>query len=532
MNVGLASLQSNLINYSARQHVFKPIILLVAGIALAIFCGALIGSVLSRSSRNRRSNHAYHPTYPSRQNTYRTPHLNPSPLQAHDHGVMYPTQNIFASHDELISKPYSYIKNLAQSIRSTGPSVNFRVGFKNPDGTSPASDAGGPTRQFFNLLFHSLKKQFTSEGAKPEDFHPHINKTGTFLVPQGKPTNNHQSSIFYDIGTVMMYVYFNNRSPLIGPVFHTAFFAAILSLDDKEIHTPYDRLTDATKFKICKALINAQQASGENFDDYLDVLTFLDKGDEFTEDDLNNVNVKNFYAIRVLDEESRDFLGAEGDEFDLNAVKFDWKAIEKDKKGFFSKYLSYLLQQKTDSLGTVGLILFPVHTMAQAMKAVSKDSWTAIRSLTSSSTTETSSPEIEAAKRLQRKIQGVLDREVLVSKITMYATAGIVKTQADWIKAWILDPATTDTLIEGLLTFWTGSSYIDWDKVESISISADDGGLLPRASTCSRMLYVSNTHSKENDRGELGLLHNHTAEGYYQVLNKIASEYSNVYTHC
>jgi hypothetical protein len=530
MNVGLVSLQSSLINYSARQHVFKPIVYLVAAIALGIISALVIGKALSRTRVSSRNQQPY-TRLPPLINIHREDHWE---LDGHTYRT-YPTVK------NLEVKPCEYIQSLAGAIRSVGLDMNFEASFRNADGSlGEAYDAGGPTRQFFNLLFQSLKNQFSSEETKFADFYPHTKKSGTLLVPQGKPTNNPKTSIFYDIGTVMAYVYFSYRSPLIGPVFHESIFAAILCLDDREIDTPFAQLSDATKFKICKALINTQQASGEHLNAYLEPLALLEKGEQATDAEINSEQILHFYASAAFEatgDGPRDrFILPGGDEVTLEGVQFNMDAIRNDKRGFLHNYFNYLLQQKTDSLGTIELILFPIHTIAKGLKEASKERWANIRSLSVPSTdvasSETVDPQIETVKRLQRKIQGVLDREVLVSKIISRSTIPVVNQQSDWIKAWILDPATSDALIEGLLTFWTGSSYIDWEKVAGISISADNEGLLPTASTCSYVLKVSNCKSQRNTRGELGPLHNHTKEGYDQVLNKIAGEYSSVYTHC
>lgn len=539
MNVGITPFQSSLINYGFRQNVFKPIVLLVAGIALAIISCLVIARAVSRIQASRPKQEVYRYLQPiSHARAYYR-----GKLTAGDNGSQ--TYQISPSVKDLQIHPCEYINDLASAIRSAGLNMRIETNFRNiDDSVGIAWDTGGPTRQYFNLLFASLKALFSSDGEKLEDFFPHTNKSGTLLVPQGKSIDQHHFSIFYDIGTVMMYVYFSKEGPLIGPLFHTALFAAILSLDDHEIDTAYDQLSDATKVKMCKALIHTQQDSGEHLNSYLELLALLEKGEQASDAEINTEPVLHFYAAAAFEAEEnglRDrFLLSVGDKMTLRGVQFDMDAVRRDKKGFLQNCLNALLQHKTSSLGTIGLTLFPIHTMAKAMKVLAGRRWGEVRSSTTHSRTvspssETAPPQIEAAKRLQRKIQGVLDREVLASKIEVYeGSEEIVKQQTDWIKEWILDPETTDPLIEGLLTFWTGSSYIDWDKVGAIFVSTDseNGGLLPTASTCGRYLYVSSRrYPDKNVSGAPLLLQNKTREGFNQVLNKIAGEYSNVYTN-
>jgi hypothetical protein len=537
MSVRITSFQSGLFNYLPRQHAFKPIVLLVAGIALAIISYLMIHRTVSPIQMRGRKQKEYRFGLLGRDDQV---YYN-GKLVSGDHGSQ--TYRISPTIDDLQIHPYQYIHNLADAIKFAGLNMRVEADFRNVDGSiGIALDSGGPTRQFLNLLFESLKTQNSFDWATWGKFHKHTNASGTLLVPQGTSTDHRRVSIFHDIGIVMMYVYFNEESPLIGSVFHTALFAAILSLSDDEINTPYDQLNDAVKVKMCKALIHTQHASGEFVNSYLEPLALLEKGEQATDAEINSKQILDFYAHTAFESGEngiRDrFLLPGGDEVTLSGVQFDMDAIRSDKKGFLQNCLNDLLQQKTSSFGTLGLTLFPIHTMAKAMKELARGRWGEVRSYTTNfhtvaTSSETADPQIEAAKRLQCKIQGLLDREVLVSKIEVSeGSEEIVKQQTDWIKEWILDSETTDSLLEKLLTFWTGSSYIDWDRVTSISVSTEGAGLLPIAMTCTRCLYVSNRrYPDKNARGEPLLLHNMTKEGFYQVLNKTVSEYSSIYTN-
>lgn len=558
MHVGLTSLQSSLINYSARQHIFKPIVLLVAGIALAIISGLCIGSVinglcigLNARNVNRRSYR-----YPSTGSHGRA---TPSPYPRSgsqgsaqvDRGEIRSTmpttyrgllrvdsaESLFYQISphiwDLESMPMEYITSLAKAVRSMGINMSTRVNFRKDDGLrGEACDAGGPRRQYFSLIFQCLKAFVEEKKGVMEDlFCLHRTKMNTFLIPQGNsPSGDVSSSFFYDIGTVLAYIYCHSEDYVIGPVFHESIFAAMLSLNVKEIELPYANLSDATKLKLCKVLINTQQHSGENFDDYTGILQFLEKGAQFTESDLRDEKVKNFYAMAAFNEDSREFLGKEGDEFDFNAVRFDWKKIKDNKSQFFSKFLSYFLKQKVDSLGTIELTLFSVHTMAKAMKAAAGTSWGEISLISGhfSASSPGSASQMEVAREFQRKVQGVLDRKRFVSSIKEYSGLPVVTQQVAWLKAWIMDSTTTDAQVAGLLQFWTGASNLNPKTTVELSVSGLSNILLPKSSSCSRSLYVATSYSTQKNAE----FHNRDQEGFYRMLNAVSSPaYHSLFTN-
>jgi hypothetical protein len=502
MNIRFTPFQS-VFNYcKAYQFVLKPIILIVAGAALA----AVAAAFLLRFSRSR----------PRR--------FSPTPPQIYSRTIEG-TYQVSPVRSELKSNPSGYLTDLAKAIESRGIQMPIHVRFqnRNEDGHlvfEEASDLGGPSRQYFYELFRSLKELYVEKKTPSQEFALHQSKNETLLIPQGNPIADPRSSTFHAIGLIMMYVYFHEESFLIGSLFHEAFFSAILSLSDREIDTPFAELSDAAKFKMCKTLIQTQQALGEDFDSYQPILALLEKGEGFTEKDLNDIGLKNFYAGAALEEDSREFLGLEGDECSLCDVRLNTEKILKNKKAFLSSCLRYVLQQKTGSLGTIELTLFPIHTMARAMKQASQSRWSEIRNLARSNQSSglpTAISQLEGAKRLQRKIQGVLDPAEMVRKIRVPdGESQAVVQQAEWLKLWILK--ATDNEIEGLVIFWTGSSAIDWEKMGTLDIQGRGDVMLPRSSTCFSRLYVREEFS-EHDHAEH---RNNTEEAFHKMLDTIS----------
>jgi hypothetical protein len=501
MNIRFTPFQSVLNYYQAYQVVLKPMILIVAGAALA----AVAAAFLLRCTRSR----------PRRVST------TPQPIISR---VIEGTYHISPLRSHLESKPSKHLTDLAKAIESRGLRMPIHVRFQNRNENGQlvfeeALDLGGPSRQYLTDIFRLLKAQYVKRESQTQDFTLHQSRNGTLLIPQGHPTADPCSSIFHAIGIVMMYVYFHHESYLIGSLFHEAFFAAILSLNDFEIDTPFAKLSDEAKFKMCKTLIKMQHAFSGDLAGYQPILALLDKGVSFTEKDLNDNELKNFYAGIALEDDSREFLGEEGDVCNLSDVRFNIDKILKNKKAFLSSCLRYLLQQKNSSLGTIELTLYPIHTMARAMKQISQSDWGEIRNLATihpSSRLVAEIPQFEGAQILQQKIQGVLDRTKIVNNIRMeYEESAAVIQQAEWLKSWILKASDSD--LEGLVIFWTGSSAIDWEKVESLYVQGRPDVMLPRSLTCFYRLYVCVEFSGNHQAEDL----NNTEEAFHKMLDKI-----------
>jgi hypothetical protein len=290
----------------------------------------------------------------------------------------------------------------------------------------------------------------------------------------------------------------------------------------------------------------AQIESGEDFKYLLPVLKLLDG--EGTDEEIKNV--EQFYYNSCLcyaKEDEDEFLTADRSGLDLEVIK-------NNKEGFLKSCFDYLLQQPTDSLGTIGLTLYPIHTMAKGMKEAAKDAngrslWSRIRppvgSLMDEIDPENGIPDITAAtrravERLHQGIQGSLDRQLMISKITYAEDCNdIIRQKGKFLEDWILRPETTDDQIEALLIVWSGSSTVDSDLSKKLTIEPQKivyfAGTdtikygfeaCPRSESCLKILKFAPVWIEEsfNDDGTPTLTpYDQTREGFYRMMEIMAS---------
>jgi hypothetical protein len=447
------------------------------------------------------------------------------------------TFEIRVKHEDIfIEIPFGQFMQLVAAIEERGLGMSVNVKFSG----EPGIDAGGLRRQYFSELFQSLLLNtdrntgvYTDSGIfKLQE----TNNKMKLLIPQDGPTDDPTISLFYGIGAAMAYVYFNEQL-VIGSIFHQAFYDAILCLSDEEIALPYEQLSDATKIKICKTLMTMQhELGGEDLKSSLPVLEFLEKGDQFTEADLD-YNLEGFYAAAKMDLEDaaegqdrkRDpFLTKDGNgiEYDIvNMPGFDKEAIMNDKQGFINSCLEIILSRNTQSLGQPGQTLCPIHTMAKGLKDAADKANVTVNGRTAKGTRW---PEIRSLKevagvtgpkRLMNKIQGLLDRQVLINSIVLAEHDrgnAVVRNQVEWIKTWIRKETTTEPQLERLLFFWTGSTTLG--EGGQLHVQAVGDTRLPKSSTCFNRLYV-----REDLFGTAGnsQFRNDTEEGFHEMLEEI-----------
>jgi hypothetical protein len=601
MNVNLTSFQSVFNNYNVYQLVLKPIILTVAAVALAIFTVALVSSCLSRrrtppqttpprynpttaTTRNNppttnrynpptttattttRYNSNYQTTTPTNQfhsllpgqrpmtttvsSSNRSSNQSSLPTQPKQPASTPPPERYEGgTYQVTVEKnnisngiPYDIFFNLEQEITRRGVGMNITVHFIGERG----SDSGGLRRQYFSELFESLKTNCSVRqglhGPESSPFTYYVAKNGLhLLVPQEKAYEDQNLSLFYLIGCAMGYVYFNNEI-LTGTVFHEAFFNAILCLSDEEIELPYEHLPCAAKIRICKTLMQTMTDLNEdNFGSYIPLLTFLEKGDQFTEEDLTD-RLKAYYSCKLFDEEER--TNGPRDRFLKETIRNEFeprvniKAIMADKRGFYEACLNLLKhifepEKPFGCLGTPELAFFPIHSMAKGMKSVADKAnvtvggrtvkgtrWPEIRGLAPSQVTGASTASIEVSgQALRSKIQGVLDRQVMCDSIVFPNDEDneVVKNQVKWIKSWIMKETTTLIQIEQLLKFWTGSNAMT--KTTRLVVNGVYEKTYPDPATCFNQLNVAQTVFGD----EHSPFRNDTESNFHLILDDIVN---------
>lgn len=506
--VNFTPVTHNFNDYTIISHVIRPIALLVTGFVIAIFAGiafALVQSIVWGTTSVRR------------------------------------TLSFRVNEGELKRQPLGYLMELSDAIVESNRRLDVQVNFLNNKMSPVPSRGVGLQRHFFTVLFEGLKILWST--TKDSGFH--LYKTGTteFLIPQSEPMapGGETSSIYYKIGAVMTYVFFNAENFLIGQVFQPSIFSAILSLTDEEIDLPYAQLTDAVKLKMLQELITAQINAGDSLRHLLATLPFLQKKGKATDGEIANLTYLYGSAFSIVDEDDitkHKFLLVDnrakktGQESSYAPPDYmlDISEIRKNMDEFHQICLNRLLNTVVDSLGTLRLTLYPIHTMAKAMKTLSGRRWSEIRFPSDPSTPSTSSSTSHSiaaiSHRLNCKIQGELNREVLISKVVVHSESPIIICQWEWMKEWIRDENTSINQIQGLLIFWTGSPSIDWEKTKKLNISERVAvGPDLASAACFQYLYLPSLYY---DLGNPQMPEdtNRTKEGFFKILNQVSKDRS------
>ncbi|HSX10940.1 MAG TPA: hypothetical protein VLF94_04405 [Chlamydiales bacterium] len=355
--------------------------------------------------------------------------------------------------------PQFHLEKLSEILKQH-PNTDLRVSFLKNDGTRDEGvDAGGLSRDCLDDLFEHVTK---ADGLLRFERHPESN----LLLPAPQGNNGaltfEENQMYRQMGQVMMYCYQNQRNLLIGRRFDNSIYRAAFSLTPPEIDREFAALPLAAKMKMCEEMARENNEPPGS----LRLIQIARKGNGLSAADLMEVE---------------DFLNMNGD----LPPDFDHAHFNPDNP----QQKAIVLKALTDQILERFKSLPAIHALAKGMK------------------------EIRARidnigfREFSRKIQGSLDRNVIINAIRVQGFNRGVQRKVDWLKEWIRDEATDDEL-QKFIKFVGGTSCLPVGRAIQVAEQDVNNPLpVPRAHSCFFQIDISpvdaaygphNDHTKEN----------------------------------
>jgi hypothetical protein len=281
-------------------------------------------------------------------------------------------------------------------------------------------DAGGLSRDYLGDIFNGLTTKSSLYFEEKEGLYiPCLQDDMAVL-------GDEQQQLYEAMGYVLMFCYQSDggSSPyayLTGQYLHPGVIAAAMQLSTQEIGQSFTKLSDETKLKLIKVLLEKKAINNTVIQHAFDYLS----ADARTDQEAQNLAQEIDDCVTWGPE----LLGEDG-EFDIQKVTVS--TIE--------KYLWLLVAKQ----------LAPIHAIARGMETfLGTTAWFAF--------TE------QAPENVNSKIQGSLNREKIAQQIVNQTPNPIIGQKIEWLKEWIKGDAT-EKEIKDFIKFATGSSALPSDR--------------------------------------------------------------------
>lgn len=370
-------------------------------------------------------------------------------------------------------------------------------------------DARGLTRDYLDSLIGSLTADRALFHALnlPNQTLPHIDRK---ILNRSVPVcSKKEEQAFYDLGTLMSRCHESqseegHRNILTGCYFSDALFRGITALTDKEIDAPFENLQLETYIKLAKAILKEWDLGNEGntnkaLERSLDLLEKIHLDNCLKNNDISSLHF--LYIAAGYPEEFDDGFGGP----DLDKIKADPLRFRiQCQIGLFRN--ADLVEPLNGA--SIGSLLAPIHSIARGWKKdVGRKQWKKICS---------SNP-----LKLSEKVQGMINREEIISKIENKSTNPNIATKCTWLTNWISDSTNgaTDQEIKQFLKFLCGTNALSKNQVIKVQ-EGNDGSPIPIAETCFLTIQF-----RENINGTpLGAVYpDGDSEGFIQCLKEAIS---------
>ncbi len=370
-------------------------------------------------------------------------------------------------------------------------------------------DAGGPSRDYFDDLFAGIMKSqaLRFQTTKTSLFMPRTKED--FKDSSCWPKlNAEEQSLYQKMGQCIMFCHNSpkERLLLIGHHFDSSLFKAAFSLKAEEINTPFNELPFATKLKIFKSIVEAQEETM-----YDSRIALLEK-EAWTNQELQKAAQQAIYA-ECLPEE---FVQAD-DSPDMEKIK----AYTTSEKLIRNAVIDSLFG-RSNNQGIYSTQLAPIHAIAQGMKSIydllfpNKHTANHYWNNTFLNTNY---------HDFSTKIQGSIDRQKIVDsfEISFISDANQkmeITKKTNWLKEWLMDAekGATEEEVRKFIKFVTGCSTLQDKKPIAIrSQSIEKLTSIPSVHTCHFVIELSPVPV-----GNLESYNDFTKENFIKGLREIA----------